>query len=89
MNDVLSRVKAIQAEHGWNFDRSFQFAMSEDNHTGSFGRDPVDKSTKLEGAARDGERDDSPGAQVALVQASHRDWTKVQCETHCWEHYWS
>jgi hypothetical protein len=54
MNDVLSRVKAIQAEHGWNFDRTFQYAMSEDNHTGTFGRDPVDKGATLIPIATDG-----------------------------------
>ena len=41
MNDTLSRVKAIQAERGWNFDRSFQFVMAQDGHTGSFCRPKV------------------------------------------------
>jgi hypothetical protein len=83
MNDTLSRVKAIQAERGWNFDRSFQYVMSEDNHTGSFGRDPVDKGAKVIAVATDASLTHKPpnkkdGRHPAIIEELSKHWQLEQ-----------
>jgi hypothetical protein len=71
----LGRIRELMQQNGWNFDQAFTEAMREEAQTQ---QTPTSAAHETE-----------PDKQLALVQGSHWDWTREQCEDFCWQTFWS
>jgi hypothetical protein len=55
--EFLSKLSLVRSSFPtWDFDRSFQYLMAQEKHTGSFGRPKVSGDATLVAEAKDGEK---------------------------------
>jgi hypothetical protein len=66
--EFLSKLSLVRSAYpSWDFDRSFQYLMAQEKHTGTFGRPTKSADSVLIAEAKDGDKPAEPKVKGSLV----------------------